>query len=175
MGADRDAGHRAREGWSAEVNTLRIQRWTVIGRELNELGRMARGETGYKRTVAPQEEREEQFIRFPSRRRVMVSWGGVPIVATAEFSLGTGRCIGHPDWVLVAEQLKPLRKLARVTFPREEKADDDERKAPEREEATPKEAPPAEAVGPVVVPEDSGAPPSEGGHAKGNRQRSLFE
>jgi len=104
------------------MDSIRILRWTVVGRETDAAGRLARGATGYRRTTEPQEEREEQVVRFSSRLRVMVSWGGVPIVATAEFSLTSGRCLGHPDWILRKEQLKPLRKLARLEFPNEEKS-----------------------------------------------------
>lgn len=151
------------------METLKLLRWTVVGRETDELGRLLRGTTGYKRTEEPQEEREEQFIRFTSRLRVMVSWGGVPVVATAEFSLTSGRCIGHPDWILRKEQLKLLRKLARLEFPKEAKSDD-ESKASGREET-----PPAETSSPAPVDPAPARPASRADEpATRDRQRNLF-
>ncbi len=145
------------------MDSLKLLRWTVVGRETDEHGHLVRGATGYKRTTEPQEEREEQFIRFTSRLRVMVSWGGVPIVATEELSLTSGRCLGHPDWILRKEQLKPLRKLARaVEFPKEEEKADPKA----RGEATPQpEAAPVETVAPRVQADEP---------APRDRQRSLF-
>jgi hypothetical protein len=155
------------------MDSIKIQRWTVVGRETDDLGRVSRSEKGYKRTAVPQEEREEHIVRFSSRLRVMVSWGGVPVVATAEFSLTSGRCIGHPDWILIHEHLKPLRKLARAAFPKEKKKDD-ESKAPAGEASQPAETTQREVV--VAAPSE----PNDGSErpvpepAAPDRQRNLF-
>lgn len=148
------------------MDSVKILRWTVVGRETDALGRLSRGATGYRRTTEPQEEREEQVVRFSSRLRVMVSWGGVPIVATAEFSLTSGRCLGHPDWILRKEQLKPLRKLARLEFPKEEKNENID-EAAEREAPAPT---PESQVEPVAA-KPEGEVPQE---VAPERQRILF-
>jgi hypothetical protein len=70
----------------------------------------------YERTKEPLETREERLIRLETRRRALISWD---IANAASFSLGTGRCIGNPNWLLTEESRKALRKLARVQFPRE--------------------------------------------------------
>lgn len=147
------------------MEPLKLLRWTVVSRETDDAGRLARGAAAYRRTAEPQEEREEQFVRFSSRLRVTVSWGGVPIVATAEFSLTSGRCLGHPDWILRKEQLKPLRKLARLEFPKEEKkeASEGEASVPPAETRTE-----ADAAKPDEEPDEPGAPPIP------TRQPSLF-
>jgi hypothetical protein len=150
------------------MDAIKLLRWTVVSRETDAAGRLARGATGYRRTTEPQEEREEQFVRFSSRLRVMVSWGGVPIVATAEFSLTSGRCLGHPDWILRKEQLKPLRKLARLEFPKEDKSDDKKEEA-EREAPSP----PAETRVAVDAKPEAEVP-REVAPDGTERQRSLF-
>jgi len=151
------------------MDSIKILRWTVVSRETDALGRLARGATGYRRTSEPQEEREEEFVRFSSRLRVTVSWGSVPIVATAEFSLTSGRCLGHPDWILRKEQLKPLRKLARLEFPKEEKSND-ETETPAGEAPAVAEAPRAE----PVAAKTEGEVPRDAAPEGAERQRSLF-
>lgn len=106
------------------MTTVKIQRWSVVGREADAAGRLTRDAKSYKRTRAPQFEREEQVIRFVNRGRVTLSFGGVPIVASADFMLKSGRCVGNPDWVLTDSELPALRKLARAQFPRKKKAKD---------------------------------------------------
>ena len=151
------------------MDAVNIQRWTVLEREVDDLGRLTRGAKSYKRTVVPQEERTEEFVRFTSRLRVTVSWGGVPIVAHAEFSLTSGRCIGNPNWIIEASQLKPLRKLARAAFPKQEKTSDEE------EETLGAAPPPTEAAAAEVVAQE----PAVGDHGAAERpapirQTSLF-
>lgn len=103
------------------MTTVKIQRWSVVERATDGVGRLTRTAESYKRTVAPQFEREEQVIRFVNRGRVTLSFGGVPITASADFMLRSGRSVGNPDWVLVAAELPVLRKLARAAFPRKKK------------------------------------------------------
>lgn len=155
------------------MDTLKILRWTVVSRETDDAGRLARGATGYRRTTEPQEEREEEFVRFSSRLRVVVSWGGVPIVATAEFSLTSGRCIGHPDWILRKEQLRPLRKMARHEFPKEEKKDDED-EAAGRTTSAEKEETQREVVGATSPERDDGGESPLPQPTAPDRQRDLF-
>ncbi len=103
------------------MTTVKIQRWSVVERATDKAGHLTRTAESYKRTTAPQFEREEQVIRFVNRGRVTLSFGGVPIVASADFMLRSGRCVGNPDWVVLESELPALRKLARAHFPRNRK------------------------------------------------------
>ena len=96
------------------MTTVKIQRWTVLTRERDDLGKLKAGAESYKRTRVPQEERDEQVLRFPNRQRVTVTFG---TVAAADFLLRSGRCAGNPSWLLAPGQLKALRKLAREAHP----------------------------------------------------------
>lgn len=104
------------------MTSVKIQRWSVLGRDTDKHGHLLRDAASYKRTATPQFEREEQVIRFVNRGRVTLSFGGVPIVASADFMLRSGRCIGNPDWVILESELPDLRKQARAAFPRKKKA-----------------------------------------------------
>jgi hypothetical protein len=97
------------------MTTVKLQYWPVLTREQTEDGKLKRG--GYKRTALALEEREESLVRLETRTRALVTWGSG--ANAAEFSLNTGRCIGNPDWVLMKESRKVLRKLAREQFPKE--------------------------------------------------------
>jgi hypothetical protein len=103
------------------MTTVKVHRWSVLARATDKAGHLTRTAESYKRTSAPQFEREEQVIRFVNRGRVTLSFGGVPIVASADFMLRSGRCVGNPDWVLLETELPALRKLARAAFPRKKK------------------------------------------------------
>lgn len=96
------------------MTTVKLQYWPVLTREQTEDGKLKRG--GYKRTALALEEREESLVRLETRTRALVTWG---VANAAEFSLNTGRCIGNPDWVMMKESRKTLRKLAREQFPKE--------------------------------------------------------
>jgi hypothetical protein len=96
------------------MTTVKLQYWPVLTREQTEDGKLKRG--GYKRTALALEEREESLVRLETRTRALVTWGSG--ANAAEFSLNTGRCIGNPDWVMMKESRKALRKLAREQFPK---------------------------------------------------------
>jgi hypothetical protein len=101
---------------------VKLQYWPVLTREQNTDGKLKRG--GYKRTALALEEREETLVRLETRTRAVVTWGG-DATNLAEFSLNTGRCIGNPDWVMMKESRKALRKLAREQFPKEKANEND--------------------------------------------------
>ena len=96
------------------MTTVKLQYWPVLSREQNTDGSLKRG--GYKRTALALHEREETLVRLETRTRAVLTWG---VANAAEFSLNTGRCIGNPDWVMMKESRKALRKLAREQFPKE--------------------------------------------------------
>jgi hypothetical protein len=98
------------------MTTVKLQYWPVLSRDTTINGKLIRG--GYKRTALALQEREEKLVRLETRARAILTWGGDE-VNLAEFSLNTGRCIGNPDWVMMKESRKALRKLARGQFPKE--------------------------------------------------------
>ena len=101
------------------MTTVKLQYWPVLSRDTDADGKLKRG--GYKRTALALQEREEKLVRLETRTRAILTWGGDAVNVT-EFSLNTGRCIGNPDWVMMKESRKALRKLAREQFPKEELA-----------------------------------------------------